>query len=244
MRHALCRRVVSKEGISHNSKAGFTLLEIVIAVTILAAVFTGLYSAFSSTLETTEAVESERDVEQAARLGLMRMADDLASVYFKEVASGSEASPYRFEGGDTEALDQGGTVLEFATSGRLDFDMVFPSLRINRVSYALEADPVSGSYYRLVRREIPFPSLGGKGKETVIEVGEEVEGLTLTYVDEEGQVRSQWDSEASEGDVFLPSMVHIRLQLAGDKSRFFATTVALPKASTGSMGEVSRQRLG
>jgi general secretion pathway protein J len=232
MRHALCRSFIYEAGTPHISRAGFTLLEIVIAIAILAVVFTSLYSAYSSTLETTEAVENERDVEQAARLGLMRMADDLASVYFRGVANGSEASPYRFEGGDTEALGQGGTVLDFATSGRLDFNMVFPNLKVNRVSYVLETNPDSEGFYRLVRREFPFPGLGGEGQETEIEVVEEVEGLTLTYVDEEGQVRSQWDSEAVEGEGLLPSLVHIRLKLAGDKSRFFATTVALPPLSS------------
>ena len=71
---------------------GFTLLEIIIAIAILAIVFSSLYAAYSSTLETTEQVESERDIEQAARLGLMRMADDLASVYVQEVENDSEAS--------------------------------------------------------------------------------------------------------------------------------------------------------
>ena len=229
MRHARWRKFVPEIHTRHISRAGFTLLEIVIAIAILAVIFTGLYSAYSSTLDTTEAVESERDVEQAARLGLMRIADDLASLYYREVDGGdAEPSPYRFEGADTEALDEGGTVMEFTTTGSLDFDMVFPSLRINRVSYALEKQSDSERYYRLVRRELPFADLGGTGQESVIEVAEGVEMLSVSYFDEEGQVQLQWDSEAPESETVLPRLVHVRLQLAAAKSRFFATTVALP----------------
>jgi len=229
MRHALWWKFVPGIHARHISKAGFTLLEIVIAVAILAVVFTGLYSAYSSTLDTTEAVESERDVEQAARLGLMRIADDLASLYYREVEGGdAEPSPYRFEGADTEALDEGGTVLEFTTTGSLDFSMVFPSLRINRVSYALEKKADSESHYRLVRRELPFADLGGAGQESVIEVMEGVEAFSVSYFDEEGQVQPQWDSEAPASETVLPRLVQVRLQLAAAKSRLFTTTVALP----------------
>ena len=206
-------------------------MELVIAIAILAVVFTSLYSAYSSTLDTTEAVERERDVEQAARLGLMRITDDLASLYSLEIEGDSEASPYSFEGQDAESLEEGGTVLEFATSGHLDFNMIFPSLRINRVWYALEKQPDNERYYRLIRGESPFAGLVAEGQETVVEVAENVEGLTLTFVDADGQTQSQWDSAAPESQGLLPRLVHIRLQLAGDRSRVFAATVAIPPIS-------------
>jgi type II secretion system protein J len=232
MRPALCRKFVSEIYASHIFKAGFTLLEVVIAITILALAFTGLYSTFSSTLDTTEAVETERDVEQAARLGLMRIADDLASIYYQEVEGDYEDSPYSLKGGETEASDQGGTVLELSTSSSLDFNMIFPSLQINRVSYALEKQSDSESHFQLIRRELPFTDLGGEGQERTIEVVEDVEELTLSFLDGEGQMQSQWDSEASEGETRLPRLVQIRLKLAGDQSRFFSTSVALPPLST------------
>jgi general secretion pathway protein J len=216
----------------HNRNGGFTLLEIIIAIAILAIVFSSLYAAYSSTLETTEQVESERDIEQAARLGLMRMADDLASVYVQEAENDSEDSPYRFVGGSSDSLDQGDTVVEFATSGHLDFDMIFPSLRINRVSYVLEKQAEEERSYRLVRREIPFAGLGGEEHKAEIEVADGVEQLTLTYVGEEGQIAGQWDSQAPETKGLAPRLVYIRLQMAEDKSRFFTTTVALPAISS------------
>jgi general secretion pathway protein J len=236
MRHALFRRFVCQIHTFNISKAGFTLLEIVIAIAILAVVFTSLYSAYSSTLDTTEAVESERDVGQAARLGLMRIAEDLASVYYQAVEGDAEDRPYSFEGSDTGALDQGGKVLEITTGGSLDFNLVFPSLRINRVSYVLEPQPDNERYYKLVRREVPFVGLAEEGEEMVIEVAEGVEELSLTYFDEDGQELSQWDSEAVESQGLLPRLVLIRLQLAGDRSRLFTISVALPPLSIEKQG--------
>ena len=43
-------------------RSGFTLLEILIAIAILALVVSSLYGAYSGTMETTEMVESARDV--------------------------------------------------------------------------------------------------------------------------------------------------------------------------------------
>ena len=65
-------------------RSGFTLLEILIAIAILALVVSSLYGAYSGTMETTEMVESARDIDQAARLALMQMVDDFSSLYYKK----------------------------------------------------------------------------------------------------------------------------------------------------------------
>ena len=202
---------------------GFTLLEILIAVAILALVVSSLYGAYSGTLETTEMVESIRDVDQVARLTLMQMADDFKSLYYQKAQGEGEESPYSF-GGGMEGEGEGGAIVEFATTSHLGFDLTFPSQRINRVSYVLEKQPDNEKLYRLVRKELPFAGLPGERQEVEIEIADEVESLTLTYFNEDGQTFPQWDSEA-EG--LLPRLVEIRLQLAGDKSRTFTTSVAI-----------------
>ncbi|MBW2580076.1 MAG: prepilin-type N-terminal cleavage/methylation domain-containing protein [Deltaproteobacteria bacterium] len=207
-------------------RSGFTLLEILIAIAILALVMSSLYGAYSGTLATTEMVESARDVDQVARLALMQMVDDFSALYYRKAEGENENSPFRFQGG-MDAEGEGGTVVQFASTCHLGFDVSFPSLRINRVSYVLEKQADNQRYYRLVRMELPFVDLSGEREETAVELADTVESLTLTYLNEDGETLSQWDSKAEETEGLLPRLVHIRLQLAGEKSRVFATTVAI-----------------
>ncbi len=217
MRCALC---------SVGLRSGFTLLEILIAIAILALVVSSLYGAYSGTLETTEKVENVRDVDQAARLALMQMADDFKSIYYQKSEENTESSPFHF-GGGMEAEDEEKPVVEFASTSHLGFDMNFPNLRINRVRYVLEKQPGNERYHRLIRQEFPFADLTGDWGETAIELADGVEELTLTYYNEDGQEFSQWDTKAKETEGFLPRRVQIRLQMAGKESRLFTTSVAL-----------------
>jgi type II secretion system protein J len=214
-----------------NRQSGFTLLEIIIALVILALVFASLYGAYSGTVEATERVEHGRDVEQAARLALMQMADDFKSLYHQEFEGDPKASPYRFVGGATEEEVEESAVVEFASTAHLDFDMVFPSLRINRVSYALIKLEEDERYQRLVRVELPFADLEQEGDESSVELTDGVEELTLTFFTGDGEEVSEWDSSEAQASERLPQLIRIRLKMGageGGESRIFTTSVAPP----------------
>ena len=168
-------------------------------------------------------VENSRDVDQVARVALMQMVDDFKCLYYQKAKEEDEESPYSF-GGVSEVEEEGGVIVAFATTSRLDFDMTFPSQRINRVSYVIEKQPDDEKLYRLVRRELPFADLSGERQEVVVEIADGVESLSLAYFDKDGQQFNQWDSNA---DGLLPRLVHIKLRMAGDKSRVFSTSVAI-----------------
>ena len=165
--------------------AGFTLLEILIAFAILALVVSSLYGAYSGTIETTEKVESLRDIDQTARLALMQMADDFKSLNYREAENETEDSPFRFSSG-TAAEGGEGTVVEFTSTSHLGFDLIYPSLRINRIRYVLEKQSDDEQYHKLVRKELPFADLPGERQETSVELADQVESLTLTYLNEDG----------------------------------------------------------
>ena len=141
------RRCLSVNSRSDPGNGGFTLLEILIAVAILALVVSSLYGAYSGTLKTTELVESIRDVDQVARLALMQMADDFKALYYQKAQEEGEESPYSF-GGGMEGEGEEGAIVTFATTSHLGFDLTFPSQRINRVSYVLEKQPDNEKLYR------------------------------------------------------------------------------------------------
>jgi type II secretion system protein J len=217
--------------LNRGQQSGFTLLEIIIALAILALVFSSLYGAYSGTVETNYQVDSSRDVEQAVRLALMQMADDLKSLYHQPRAGNPQASPYRFVSSGVASESDDGAVIEFATTAHLGFDAVFPSLRVNRVGYSLKGAVEGEGYRRLVRRETPFADLGGEWGETAVELIDGVEELTFAFLDSDGQELHEWDSTAPQTTNRLPRLVHIRLRIAAGEaggSRLFTTAVALP----------------
>jgi type II secretion system protein J len=229
---------ISRSKFYLNRPGGFTLLEILIAIAILALVVSSLYGAYSGTMETTEKVESVRNVDQVARLALVQLTDDFKSLYYEKAQEESEDSPYHFGGGrEMEIEGEGGPVVTFVTTSHLGFEMMFPSFRINRVSYVLEKQGDSDLSYTLVRTESSFADLPGEHDETKVELADGVESLTLNYVDAEEQTFSQWDTEEAESEGLLPRLVQIRLEMAGESPRVFTTSVAIGRQVDEGSGE-------
>jgi general secretion pathway protein J len=69
--------------VKHSTKRGFTLLEVLIAMTILAIVLVIAYRVFSSSYAALHRVDPQRDPFQTARVILDRMAEELQSAYYR-----------------------------------------------------------------------------------------------------------------------------------------------------------------
>jgi type II secretion system protein J len=210
----------------HGARRGFTLLEVLVALCILAVVFSALYGTYSGTVESCERVEAAREREQAGRLALMHITDDLKSVYYRPFQGDEEFSPYRFQGGT------GAAIVAFAATASLGFPGAFPSLAVNRIGYLLEPQPNGEPGYRLLRQETPFADLPGQGTERRVEVADRVQALSLTYADAEGEWVSTWDSASDETADPLPRLVAVRLLMRAEESEpvLFTTVLSLRPA--------------
>jgi type II secretion system protein J len=210
--------------------AGFTLIEILIALAIVALVLTSLFSAYSETLTTTELVETNKEVDQSARLTLAQMADDLKSLYYQEVKGDPKDSPYRFLGGGKESDGETVEVMSFASTGHLGFDPTGPSMCINRIAYVLKKAKEGEKHAQLIRRERPFADFEGQGEEAEVELADGVEELVVRYGDEgSGSLAEAWDSASLEHGGKPPRLVQIRLKVAAGPSqgsRLFTAVVA------------------
>ena len=211
--------------------SGFTLLEILLALAILALVLSSLFSAYSETITATELVEASREVDQAARLTLSQMADDLKSLYQQEVKGDPKDSPYRFQGGsgESDANAEAVEILNFASTAHLGFDPAGPSMSVNRIAYLLEKSTGGEQHTRLLRRERPFADFQGQGEETEVEMADNVEELAVTYGDDAGTTLTEWDSASPEHAGRPPRLVQIRLKVAAGTSggsRSFTALVA------------------
>jgi prepilin-type N-terminal cleavage/methylation domain-containing protein len=220
----------ARGGVQHPAQpSGFTLLEILLALAILALVLSSLFSAYSETITATELVEASREVDQGARLTLAQMADDLKSLYQQEVKGDPKDSPYRFQGGSGESDEEAAEILNFASTAHMGFDPAGPSMSVNRIAYVLKKSGEGAQYFQLNRRERPFADFQGQGGETEMELADNVEELAVTYGDDTRTTLTEWDSASPEHAGRPPRLVQIRLKVAAGTSggsRTFTAVVA------------------
>jgi prepilin-type N-terminal cleavage/methylation domain-containing protein len=212
--------------------AGFTLLEILVAVLILAIVVTTVLSSFNMVFSNAETLETSADMFEMGRNCLTRMTRDLENVFilerplYKTPAMDSPLDPYRLQG----SVDNlGGTrlaKLRFTSRAHVPLDRSTTG-GIAEVVYYVQ--PVAGGSLRLKRADnlYPYPKFEERGVDPVL--CENVKSLAFEYVDAEGKVFETWDSESSQFGYAIPVMVAVKLEIGdGDEGYGFQTTVALP----------------
>jgi|GEM_PF-1571605 len=209
--------------------SGFTLLEVLLSLAILAVLFTLVYGSFNATYRASEQLEKEADSYRLARLGFYHLAKDLSMIYQTKPAAGASVSSgtpaknaFVFKGEDRTRTIEG-------------TDYPDDTIRFTTVSHgrtlkdAPESDWAVVFYYLeeglLIHEEALL-------NERVIrnEIGENVLGINFRYLDRASQNWvDQWDSDIKKE---LPVAVEIDLIVKGrDRlGHHFKTTVELPMA--------------
>lgn len=192
-------------------RRGFTLLEIVVALGILALIGTLTFSAVAGALETRDVLEAEDEVNQAARVAMDRLRRDLGLAWLKTGTSTSG-------------------VVTFVTLfvGRNDNpDRIwFTSLSHHRlyrdarecdqteITYWTEEDPRNSDALVLMRREAPRIDGEPEKDGTIHPVAYGVKGFDLRYLDgKTAEWKEEWDSTGTEFPNELPRSVQITLTL-------------------------------
>jgi general secretion pathway protein J len=211
---------------------GFTLLEILIAMTIFAVVATTIFGSYNFIFSTTDAFNSGIAVNESARNCLSRMTFDLQAVYVAfppaYTLPGQDASPdtYRFSG---EIDTVGGTAfprLRFTSLAHVAFEKGRQEGIAEIVYYVQAGD--NGTF--ILRRSdtlYPYQPFREKGTDPVL--CENLKSLKFTYYDAEGADADRWNSDSDDFKYATPRAVGIQLELGnGSFSQRFATLVALP----------------
>ena len=186
------------------SRRGFTLIEILVAIAILAVVLSTIYVSYISTMRIVRSLEYGDEIYYMARITLERMVLDLQSTC-------KEKDSYEF----TTLKDSTGKLplkgVSFLSRAHLDFSGPGDSMAVAQISYELEGDPDSGGF-SIIRRDVLRQGEGSSGGEGHI-LCRRLQFVNLRFYDASGREYPQWDSRTgSEGQRNnVPSSILIEL---------------------------------
>jgi len=196
---------------------GFTLIEVLVALTIISLLTTMLWGFFSQTMGTKTHVEAAHDRYQAVRVALNRMAREIAMAFIVKAAPPTEVRTF-----DTifRGWPEGRTY-------RLDFT-AFAHVRLHKdvhesdqceISYFVGPDPDLPYVTHLFRREDPDLDLDPERGGTVQVLAEYVTGFKLLFYDpQDEEWREDWDTTEAIGQVDrLPRAVRIELSFLDER---------------------------
>jgi general secretion pathway protein J len=194
------------------ARAGMTLIEVMVAMAILALVSTLLYEGFVQTSRTKLRVERDVDRNHEIRMGLERVAQELSMAYTSLQVNVNEA---------LRPMITSFIAKERGNSTRIDFTS-FSHRRLyrnahesdqNEISFFVTQDPRESSEKVLARREQrrpdDDPEKGGQSQVLV----ENIKSFELAFLDPaSGEWVSTWDTtQAAMQANRLPSQAKIML---------------------------------
>jgi len=213
-----------------SGKNGFTLIEILIAIFILATVLTTVYAAYTGTFRIVKDTEYADDIYSMARTAMNRMAKDIESVCIYR-------SSFKFASGEIEKEDF--MELSFLSSAHLNF-YDERSSGIAAISYLVVEDDEKDGCVLKRKDELYRNKLENAEEEASRKGGytlcDRLQSLTYKFYDRAGEEYDSWnsesDSKAQNGKA--PAVVSIQMAFMNpdDKDRpyRFMTKVFLPVA--------------
>lgn len=183
-------------------KNGFTLIEILLVISILAMMTLFLYETFISTSRVTEKINQEREGYREIRLTMDQITRELLSAY----QSYSPSTPLLFSGYHETGQDGAIDSLSFFTMSHLHLIPNQPDSELTKVQYSLQKLP-EDKWYQLQHVEYShFLSNGPPETEVLIE---QVKEMSFQYFD-----GVRWVLEWNSGKTTTPSLpVAVKISL-------------------------------
>jgi general secretion pathway protein J len=226
---------------------GFTIVEILLAVTLLSIIVTVMYGTFHTMGRIMRRNERTKGAYQVARLIMSRVRQDLSCAYYSPTTAN-----FVFRGEDRAGFDGNADALTFVTAGHVVSGRDVPEGDFAEVSYYLD-DNNPGI---LVRREDLSPDdeleMGGQlqilgrnvlslnfryldGTEAQDELSAEDALLAAATAEERDAWKDEWDSDDT---TYPPRSVKIDLSVMNEEGQVedFSTTVMLAMGRTTTSG--------
>jgi general secretion pathway protein J len=212
--------------------AGFTLLEVLVAITILAVVVTTILASFNSVFSTTEALDESADVYEMAKNCLMRITSDLESIHitqrpqYKPPEFDQPPDPYRIvaTAGNTDGI--GIAQLRFTSRAHVNLEKS-PRKGIAEIIYYVQAGNDGEQVLKRADNLYPYPASGEKGSDPIL--CKYVKSLAFKFYNQDGIESDGWDSDSDEFGYATPTAIGVRLELVNKATtQAFETMVSLP----------------
>lgn len=186
-----------------NRRAGFTLLEVMLTLGILASILAMIYGILYATLKTRQKVDDAMGRQKLVPALFKVMEEDFTTAFLPNTDS------QFFVGKDQVFGSTPVDRIDFVAA-RTSFDPETQSIAdLTEVGYQLKRNDDFPEWYRLLRREDPFvdndPLTGG----TLTELHDKVISLDVRYFDGKDWLKA-WDSKEKKG---LPQGVRIDVTL-------------------------------
>lgn len=221
---------------------GFTLLEVLLAMSVIGAVLTMLTLSLSGSLRMVDGVEEEAETYSMAQVAMQRISADIAAAFADKQAL--------FTGSSQLENGYRSDTLQFGSMAHLVFNPQKQRPGPALIAYRLEQDVEDHRQYRLLRVDEPLLPEIEEEEQTASENDAQPEGFVLaenlrslqfTYFDRQGQEFDSWQAEVDEDNPNkqsgLPAAVHCVLEFWVDPERdttlIFSTRIVLPVAIHG-----------
>jgi len=198
-------------------RRGFTLLEFLLAVTLLAIVAATVYASFRATTSAINRTTEQGASAQAARVILSRLADELTSTEWN-----ANRQETLFLGTPPKEGEQTVVQLQFTSRSHTWYPTQPPAVETAIIGYEVDKGPLG---LQLWRTEIANPFLTGGGTERVL-MTDRLADATFRYF-AKGTWETEWDASQLHQ---LPDLVEIVLTFAKAEGppEEFRTVVSLP----------------
>lgn len=222
---------------------GFTLLEVLIAVVVLAIVLTVIYRSYWLCSKNVAQAQEQSDFYQSARLALRRLSDDVMCAYAplgeKDEGGGDKASPPPQDSSDESSDSEGGGATSTKFKGFDGGEGEEARDTLELVTMANLSRGAAAQYepcdlrYSVEERGADAAALvrtttTESGESESVDLAPNVKGFDLKFWDADGEEHDSWDGTSG----VLPTLVEITLYMGRAKEApvAFTTAVNLPLA--------------
>lgn len=230
----------------HSQEFGFTLIELIVALSLLAVVTTIAYGALSGILHTKQILDDSRDTRAVAHAILLRLSRELQLADPKSVLlppKDNPKSPYPARVtlvGEPKEIGNnrnGDTLTFLALEGGQYMPDGGAHSGVVQITYRVEKDPDSNESgenetFYLVREETPLlrPAENAYKKSMVFPLTKNLVSLQFKYYDRDNE---EWLSFWGKNDrVGLPAMVQFTFQLRSSRGQVKTLSSTVPLKAT------------